>query len=80
MKKKVLISIIGIILSLCMSINILSVYALSNDNVSMLFKEFITECFEDENNVIVFDGKLFYTVNFHIIQILEKLQIFMILY
>ncbi|WP_279155210.1 hypothetical protein [Thomasclavelia cocleata] len=57
MKKKVLISIIGIILSLCISINILSVYALSNDNVSMLFKEFITECFEDENNVIVFDGK-----------------------
>lgn len=47
-----------VVLSLCVFFDIFSVKALSNiDHVSKLFEEFIIKCFNDEENVLVYDGE-----------------------
>ncbi|MFR2821422.1 MAG: hypothetical protein ACLTBQ_02210 [Thomasclavelia sp.] len=55
---KIFLSFVTVVLSLCVFFDILSVKALSNiDHVSKLFEEFITKCFNDEENVLVYDGE-----------------------
>ena len=47
-----------VVLSLCVFFDIFSVKALSNiDHVSKLFEEVIIKCFNDEENVLVYDGE-----------------------